>query len=189
MKEADLILVIGTRLNYVIAHAKPPALFPRPRPSSASTSIRERSTAVSMPVVGIVGDAKKNGLDSALCCSSRQDCSRSVRLLARTPWQVGSGSACHRPRRRSARIKCRSTRCASAKRSRDFIDRGCDSCRRWPRDTNVCASECAEFPPRASIEFRALGHDGRRHALRSGREGSQTRQAGDRACTAMVRSG
>ena len=57
MKEADLILVIGTRLNYVVAHAKPP------RFSGSATVIRidvdpEEINGSQYASVGIVGDAK-----------------------------------------------------------------------------------------------------------------------------------
>jgi thiamine pyrophosphate-dependent acetolactate synthase large subunit-like protein len=41
-KEADLIIVLSTRMNYIISHAAPPVSMPMPR-SPASTLMRARS--------------------------------------------------------------------------------------------------------------------------------------------------
>ena len=58
-READLIMVIGTRMNYIIGHAaRRRASTPTPG-SCASTSTRTRSPAAPRKLdVGIIGDAK-----------------------------------------------------------------------------------------------------------------------------------
>ena len=57
-KEADLVLVVGTRLNYVFSYGKPPRFSAATRRSCASTSIPDEIDGSERVDIGIVGDAR-----------------------------------------------------------------------------------------------------------------------------------
>lgn len=57
-KEADLIAVIGTRMNYIIGHAAPPRFNPKARIARIDIDSVEIATSARKVDIGIVGDCR-----------------------------------------------------------------------------------------------------------------------------------
>jgi thiamine pyrophosphate-dependent acetolactate synthase large subunit-like protein len=57
-RDADLIVVLGTRMNYIIGHAAPPSSTQRPKIARIDIDPAEISTAARKVDIGIVGDCK-----------------------------------------------------------------------------------------------------------------------------------
>jgi thiamine pyrophosphate-dependent acetolactate synthase large subunit-like protein len=57
-KEADLIIVIGTRMNYIIGHAAPPRFNPKATVARIDIDSEEIASAPRYVDVGLVGDCK-----------------------------------------------------------------------------------------------------------------------------------
>jgi thiamine pyrophosphate-dependent acetolactate synthase large subunit-like protein len=72
-READLIIIVGTRMNYIISHAAPPRFNPKATIARIDIDGEEIATAPRKVDIGIVGDCKMvlqqlnraiNGVDS-----------------------------------------------------------------------------------------------------------------------------
>jgi thiamine pyrophosphate-dependent acetolactate synthase large subunit-like protein len=57
-READLIIVVGTRMNYIISHAAPPRFNPKAKLARIDIDAEEIATAPRKVDIGIVGDCK-----------------------------------------------------------------------------------------------------------------------------------
>ena len=79
-KEADLIIVLGTRMNYIIGHAAPPRFNADAKIARIDIDADEIATAPRKVDIGIVGDCK-TVLGS---CSTAHARARSTRTASRT---------------------------------------------------------------------------------------------------------
>ena len=175
-RDADLIIILGTRMNYVIGHAAPPRFSARRQGSRASTSTRRRSATSARNIdIRIVGDCKSVLQQAARRPSTRMTADRFQAW--RQKLADGRGEEAHR-RRRQLPDRRRHPSAAALRGGqelhaarRDPVGRRAgDPEFRPPVDPDLCA-----WPP---AQFRAVRHDGRGAAVRGRRQGRQARRAG-----------
>ena len=168
-QDADLIIILGTRMNYVIGHAAPPRF-------DADAKIAR-----------IEIDAEETGQLGAQC---RHPGARRLQIgagttdrrarRARPPTDLPAGGrSWPTARRRSApepaaitRPTATSTRCGCARRSGISAARR-DPVRRWPGNPQFRPPVDPDLRAGPSSQFRALRHDGRRPAVRGRRQGGK----------------
>ena len=179
-RDADLILVVGTRMNYIIGHAAPPrwnanakivrididpieiasvAAQARRRrrrrmPGSPSSSSRRRSTARSTPATYETWRERLR--------------TRNVQKTAEAEQALSNGASPIHPLR-------------LCKEVRDFMDRDCVLCVDGQEILNFGRQAIPQFTARHRINSGAFGTMGVGHAVRRRRQGGAARQAGDRA--------
>ena len=178
-KDADLILVVGTRMNYIIGNAAPP------RWNAAAKIVRididpvEIASAPRKLDIGVVADAKiafgqltdaiKGKVTPANYETWRERLrSRNVQKMAEAEQSLSNNQSPIHPLR-------------LCKEVRDFMDRDCVLCVDGQETLNYARQAIPQYTARPSHQLGRLRHHGRRHAVRPRRQGGQARQAGDRA--------
>ncbi len=172
-READLVIVIGTRLNYVIGHRSAALLRQRQGDPDRHRSGRDRPDEPRRSS-GIVGDAKAGAAGS---CSPRLTASCDKRDFA--DWREQAGRRRGEQARR-ARGACPTT--SRADPSAAAVQGGPrlhgprrDPGRGRPGDPQLRPPVDPDLHARPPHQFRPLRHDGRRHAVRRRRQGARGR--------------
>ena len=178
LKEADAILVVGTRVNYVFGHLKPPRFRADARVIRIDVDPGEIASTQRLDV-GLVGDAKAVLMQLATAARGRVDAARyagwrerlqsiNVEKQAAQERDLSTDQMPHPP---AAAVQG-GTRLHAAR---------CDPLRRWPGNPQLRPTVDPDARGGASAELRSVRHHGGRHALRRGCEDGQARHAGDRA--------
>jgi thiamine pyrophosphate-dependent acetolactate synthase large subunit-like protein len=104
-READLILVLGTRMNYIISHAAPPRFNAAAKIARIDVDAAEIATAARKVDIGIVGDCKmvlnqvlagmKGRVDPDRYRDWRETLAHGAREKAKSPAPVPTGGDIH----------------------------------------------------------------------------------------------
>ena len=185
-KDADLIIVLGTRMNYIISHAAPPRFNASARIARIDIDATEIATAARKVDIGIVGDCRsvlnqilagmKGKVDPDRYKDWRKTLADGVAAKLKSPGANKYGRGRGHPS-------------AAAVRG----DQQFPAARRHPGGRRpggpefrpaIHADACAGPSP----QLGALRHHGRGPAVRARRQARQARQAKWSACTATARS-
>ncbi len=174
-RDADLIIVLGTRMNYVIAHAAPPRFNKDARIARIEIDAEELGMSARNVDIPVVGDCKSvlQQLIDAI------DGKTAERFAAVAP-EIGRRRSrqAHRPRRQLSDRR-RHPPAAPLRGNPQLPEARRDPLRRRAGDPQLRPPVDPDLQPRPSPEFRAVRHDGRRPAICRRRQGGQARQAGD----------
>ena len=175
-READLILVLGTRMNYVIGHALPPRFNADARIVRVDIDAGEIAASPRPLDLGIVADARSFLEQATAAMRGRVDAGR-VRGLARAAaraqrrqgGRAGGGARLRRGADPSAAALPRASRLPAA---------GRDPLRRRAGDPELRPPDHPDLPAAAPAELGRLRHHGRRDADRARRQGRLPGPAG-----------
>ena len=180
-QDADLILVVGTRMNYVIGNAAPPRWNAAAKIVRIDIDpVRDRVLAAQASTSACVADAKVAFSQLTEAIKGKVDAGAATRRGA-------SGCApatCRRWRRPSSRSPTTSRpsiRLRLCKEVRDFIDRDCVLCVDGQEILNYGRQAIPQFTARHRINSGAFGTMGVGMPFGVGAKVGQARQAGDRA--------
>ena len=177
-RDADLIIVLGTRMNYIIGHASPPRFGPNAKIARIDICPEEIASAARYVDIPIVGDCK------AVLGQLLDGIKGKVNADSYKAWRqkLAEGEA-------AKRSSAGANKYAEdgdihpvrmLEEVRNFAKRDCDPVRRWAGDAELWPPDDADVHAGPSFEFRSVRHDGRRPAVRRRRQGCLSRQAGDR---------
>ena len=188
-KDADLIIVLGTRMNYIIGHAAPPRFNASAKIARIDIDADEIATARAQG-----RHRHRRRLQGGAEPAARRACKGKVEP---GPLQGLAQEARRRRERRSARRPganksmnedAESIRCGCARRCSNFMKRDAILVRRRPGDPELRPPVDADLRARASAELRPVRHDGRRPAVRRSAPSSPSPTSRSSACTATARS-
>ncbi len=174
-RDADLIIVLGTRMNYIIGHAAPPRFGANAKIARIEIDAEELGMSARNVDYPIVGDCK-----SRAAAADRRDPGedrRPLRRLAQDARRRRGGEAL-RPRRQLPDRR-RHPPDPAAGRSEELHEPRRDPRRRRPGDLEFRAPDDADLRAGPSAQFRPVRHDGRGAAVRGRRQGGEAEHPGD----------
>ena len=183
-RDADLIIILGTRMNYVIGHAAPPRFGANAKIARIEIDAEELGRSarnVDIPVA--------RRLQVGAGAVDRRAAGQDRRQVHRLAAEAGGrrGGEAHRARRQLPDRR-RHPPAAPVRGGQELHEARRDPVRRRPGDPEFRPPVDADLRARPSAQFRAVRHDGRRAAVRGRRQGRQARQAGHLRATATARS-
>ena len=115
-RDADLIIVLGTRMNYIIGHAAPPRFNGNAKIARIDIDADEIATAPRKVDIGIVGDCKAVLRQLHRCGTKR----KLMRIISPRGAKLSDGETAKRqaPGANKPMDDIRSIRCGCARRSR-----------------------------------------------------------------------
>ena len=186
-KEADLVLVVGTRLNYVSSYGLPPRFSTSARFVRIDVERGGDRDVRSRLALGIVGRCAHGARAS---CAQRGSALNADRY---GPWRdrLGATERAKLPKHEAAlatdQVPIHPLRLC--KEIRDFIGRDTILVRRRTGDPQLRPPVDPELPSRPPAQLGAVRHDGRRAAVRHRRQGGEARTIRSSCCTATAPSG
>ena len=185
-KDADLIIVLGTRMNYIIGHAAPPRFNADAKIARIDIDADEIATAARKVDIGIVGDCRMV-LHQLLAGMKGKVDPGPLQGLAQEAGRRRGGQA-QGARRQQVRRGRRHPSAAAVRGDQELHAARRDPGGRRPGDPQLRPPVDADLLARPPAQLGAVRHDGRRPAVRARRQGRQARQAGDlRARRRLVR--
>ena len=125
-QDADLIIVLGTRMNYIIGHAAPPRFNASAKIARIDIDADEIATAARKVDIGIVGDCR-SVLQQLLAGMKGKVDPGPLQGLAQDSWPTARRRSARRPAPTSMSRTATSIRCGCARRSRT----SCSATRSW----------------------------------------------------------
>ena len=182
-READLIIILGTRMNYVIGHAAPPRFNKDAKIARIEIDPEELGMSARNVDIPVVGDCKSvlTQLIDAIDGRTAERSRRGARSCTRARRQA------HRPRRQLS-DRWRHPPAAAVRRNQELHETRRDPVRRRAGDPEFRAPVDPDLYAGPSTQFGAVRHDGRGAAVRGRRQGRETRERRSSACMATARS-
>src|SRR6266536_3486439 len=173
-READLIIVVGTRMNYIISHAAPPRFNAAAKVGRIDIDADEIANARHRHRRRL-----QDGAPPGSVRGQRPFRQGSLRPVAQEARGRRGGKA-HGARRQSAAGRCSDPPAAALRRDQELHETRRHPGRGRPGDPQLRPPVDAHLCARSSPEFRSVRHDGRWPAVRARRQARQARQAGHR---------
>ena len=167
-RDADLIIVLGTRMNYIIGHASPPRFGPNATIARIDIDSAEIATAARYVDIPIVGDCKAV-LGQLLEGDQGQGHAWQLQSVAAEAARWGAAEALRRRRQPAGRGRRHPSGSHAGSGARLRQPR-CHSLRGRAGDVELRPSDDADVLTGPSFELRSVRHHGRRPAVRRRRE-------------------
>ena len=185
-RDADLIIMLGTRMNYVIGHAAPPRFSGDAKIARIEIDPEEIGMSARNVDIPVVGDCK-SVLQQLIDAIERQD----RRPLPGVAAEAGRrrGGKAHRARAATTRPTATSTRCGCARRSRTSCKRDAILCVDGQEILNFGRQSIPTFSPGHRLNSGPFGTMGVGLPFAVGAKAAKPDKPRSSACTATARSG